>query len=472
MAQSVLTNTVVAAGGRVVTALLGIIATSMLTSRLGESAFGIYSLIIAYASVLQVVADGGLYLTISRLAGAQPSRLAHYLTQAVWVRTLMWVGVFTLGGIGLFAWQQYRPFLGVFSIASAGFLVQALSQLAMGVYQARGVVWRATLGDSVGRLLQIICIAGTATVLSGATLGVVAFAVGAFSAGVVHYLFLPLAPAPFSRVHINTWKELLRTSWPLGTILILNAIYFRIDTIILAAHRTPAEVGLYSLAYRVIEAGLFFPAMFGGLLLPRLSAALQHSVVEAGKWLREGLHIMIWSLGFAAAALPVLAPAVIALIARDSFTGSVPLLQILTAAFVMMSIGTMLGFTLVAFSRQRALLILAAGLVCFNVVANLIYIPRFGATAAAWITVATEALSLAVAAWLVNQHLKNSLSLLSMGKIVCISLLLALLLVALPSSWHVLVQLAVGAVFYIAISHLCRVIRLRDVRLLMVTPST
>ena len=72
------------------------------------------------------------------------------------------------------------------------------------------------------------------------------------------------------RVEPAVWRGLLVSALPLGLALAINAVYFRADTLIISLYEPYAQVGLYTLAYRVLE----FTLVLGTVLLNSVFPAL------------------------------------------------------------------------------------------------------------------------------------------------------------------------------------------------------
>jgi O-antigen/teichoic acid export membrane protein len=210
--------------------------------------------------------------------------------------------------------------------------------------------------DLVGRLAQIvgvIVLGVMATSLSGM---VAAFSIGAGVALLVHQWLSPV-PWPKFRISWPAWQKLMSVSWPLGAMLVISAVYFRIDTVMLSIFRPADEVGWYGLAYRVVESTLFIPAMFGGLLLPRISESLkQKNIKQASRYLSEGVQFLFLIAAFAVITLIIKSQAVTLIISDSSFLPAAPLLTILGLAMGIIFFGNLFGFALVALQRQRQLL--------------------------------------------------------------------------------------------------------------------
>lgn len=396
--HSIVSNTAIAASGRLITTTLGLVAIFLITRSLGLEKFGLYTVILAFGSILSVATDAGLYLTLTQKIATHPTEEQSYLNTAIWLRLFFFLIIFGVGWLlaTLLPTLNIAPTL--FVIAAIGFFMQLLSQLLLGFFQKYRTVWRATAGDIVGRVFQIIIVVLLIKQyqLSAAIL---AFTIGAAATFATHYFLAPVRRLMTGRLHWPIARTMLLATWPLGLMLLTNVIYFRIDTLILSFFHPSEVVGRYGLAYRIIESGLFFPAMFGGLLLPRLAEA-KH---QASQWLAEGIHLLSLVAGLALLLLISFAHPLTRLFGVE-YSAAAPLLQILSVAFVAMLFGNLFGYTLVAFQQGRALLKLYIGLVILNGTLNIIFIPQYGAAAAAWTTVLTELASMAIAARLIQKH--------------------------------------------------------------------
>src|SRR3989344_6110438 len=422
MAQSILVNSGIASAGRLVTLVLGLVATALITRLLGAGAFGQYSFVATIGIFLQLVADFGLYLTASRELGRGEGRgmqFGHIMS----LRGVFLLLVYGAGGMLFFTIPSLRPFFLLFMVFAAGFVMQSLSQLLMSVFQAYGVVWRATISDIAGRVVQVVLLLIFYERMFKGSAPTIAVA-GAFSAGLLiaccmQFFLIPHKKLLIPYISPSAWKKIIRVSFPIGALLVLNSIYFRIDTVMLVFFRTTQEVGWYALAYRVVEDTLFFPAMLGGLMLPHISSAIQHKDhVQARGFIEQALLLSL-SLALPIVALLVFfaSPIVIA-ISGQAFSASGPILAVLAWAAGIMFVGNILGFALIALHRQRDLLTLYAVLVVGNVGANFVYIPQYGAMGAAWVTVLTEGIATAVASFLVYKHIPWRISALHMYRII------------------------------------------------------
>jgi O-antigen/teichoic acid export membrane protein len=465
VAASILTNALVAAVGRVLNVGLGIAAVAILTRSLGPDTFGFYVLLFSLGTVIQLAGDLGLYLTLTREIAQRPQAEAEVVAHIVSLRLVALIVLFGVVIVGSIVAPLSGDWVAALCLFALGFIFQSLSQLTLGVYQHHQSVWPATVGDLVGRCLQLLALwVWVREQPSGAT-AAAAFMMSTALALVVHVWLLPRHYWPW-RYHRETWLRLLRAGAPLGAVLLLNALYFRLDTFILAWWRPTIEVGWYGAAYRIIESALFFPAMFGGLLLPRLSETFGKKTRAAVQYLTESMYVVIVVASLGLVVLLIRGREIIILLSGESFSPAGPLLQILALALFCMCFGNIFGFALVAAGRQRSLLVLSGALVFVALLVDVLLIPRWGAVGAAWATVITEAAASSTAAFLVWRLLPFSLPWRWLGRVGAAAFLTAWMLMSLPPSVPVVVQLVIATLGYGVMSFFLGTLTRRHLNLL------
>ncbi|MBU2220259.1 polysaccharide biosynthesis C-terminal domain-containing protein, partial [Patescibacteria group bacterium] len=201
-----------------------------------------------------------------------------------------------------------------------------------------------------------------------------------------HYCRLRLA---FDRAY---WWNVLQQGYPLAVASILTMIYFSSDSLFLSILKPAADVGIYRLPYKILEGLIFFPAMFVGLVMPLLSRFAQTDREKFKNIFQRASDVLIiFAIPLVAGTL-VLSPTIINLLGGGKYNESTAIFNILIVAVGMIFLGTLFSYVLIALGRQKSLLGISAVGAIFNVVANLIFIPRYSYYAAATTTVLTEAL--------------------------------------------------------------------------------
>lgn len=182
-----------------------------------------------------------------------------------------------------------------------------------------------------------------------------------------------------------TYSDLIKEGIILGGVTFLWLIYFRIDSVMLGIMRGDLEVGIYNVAYRIMEGIFFIPSIVMIVSFPRL---VRH---QGFKEIFGKLLLILGTAGLGASALLYLsAPSLIRLIYGQEFLGSIVVLQTLSLALFPVFLGHLTTQSLVALDLSRIYLIVAFIGTLLNISLNYILIPPLGAVGAAWATLLTE----------------------------------------------------------------------------------
>ena len=189
---------------------------------------------------------------------------------------------------------------------------------------------------------------------------------------------------------------------PLGITLLFNQVYFRIDSFVLALTRSTAEVGLYGLAYKVFELPLVIPTFFMNSVYPLL---LVEQTPNFKKILRKSFFVLLIISFLSLVIFWFAAPLLIYI--RPEFAESIPLLRILTLGLPFFFLSSLVMWALIALGKQLVLAGIYGSLMITTILLDILVIPKFGATGAAWITVGSEALVLIASGVALRRFLRN-----------------------------------------------------------------
>jgi O-antigen/teichoic acid export membrane protein len=191
------------------------------------------------------------------------------------------------------------------------------------------------------------------------------------------------------------WRQLLAMALPLGLALAVNELYFRADTLIISLYEPYDEVGLYTLAYRMLELTLVFGTVFLTTTFPLLSQAVADDEPRARRTIQLSTELFVALGAPLVVGGLVLAPELVELAAGSEFEDASTPLRILLGAGALAWINGVFGYALIAKDRQLSALWLNVGALAFNVALNLALVPVYGIVVAAVVTVASEVLILA-----------------------------------------------------------------------------
>jgi O-antigen/teichoic acid export membrane protein len=186
-----------------------------------------------------------------------------------------------------------------------------------------------------------------------------------------------------SRISARRW---LRESWPLFLNQLLQGLFFKVDGLLLPGLAGTAAAGVYAAAYKVSEGAGIVSSSFTLALFPRLSRG-----TDPTEAYRLALRLLFQVAFPLAAGTALLADPIIAVVGgREYLPDSAVALAILICYLPLSYANGLTQYLLISAGRQRLLTTAFVAALVFNLVANLLLIPRYGYVGAAWVTVASE----------------------------------------------------------------------------------
>jgi O-antigen/teichoic acid export membrane protein len=383
---------------------LGAASIAVLTRYLGPDDYGRFTLALMYMQLFGVLADVGIFTTVVREISKEPARTEELAGNALTLRLVFSIVVIALGA-GISLLLPYEPEVRVAIVLAGGpLLFGMLTTSLVAVLQSQLRMGRAVVGDVSGRAFALALAVLVAELDLGFYAVMGAAAGGAAAALAVTWLLTRGLIKWRFRAEPAVWRPLLVASLPLGLALALNEIYFRADTLIISLYEPYAEVGLYTLAYRILEFTLAFGTIFLTTVFPLLSEAVARDEPRALRTIQASTDLFVILGAPLVAGGLVLAPAVIELAGGADFEDAATPLRILLLAGALSWVNGVFGFALIAKARQASALWLNVAGLTFNVGLNFLLIPRYGIVAAAIVTVASELLILAGSYPLMRRH--------------------------------------------------------------------
>jgi len=182
---------------------------------------------------------------------------------------------------------------------------------------------------------------------------------------------------------------------PFGVGVAIAVVYSKVDVILLERMSSPTSLGLYSAAYRVLDAMMLIPRSLLGIAYPLFAHAWSRGTLSQGVLGRPARALVVVAFALAAGWW-VLAGDLLRLVFGEPFVPGAAAARILALAVVPVFFNQYLGVVLNATHRQNQWLWVTACALAVNVGANLILIRLLDYRGAAWATVISEIFSLAL----------------------------------------------------------------------------
>jgi O-antigen/teichoic acid export membrane protein len=418
-------NTLAQAAGRVVILAVGAASIAVTTRYLGAAGYGRFALALALLQTIGVLADAGLVAVVVRESSRAPARTAELVGNALVMRLVLGAVVVVLAAAAS-ELPSYGPDVRTaVLIASVPFALGIISSSLAAVFQVRLQLGRAALADAAGRVASFAALLAVVAADLGFAAVVASTAVGAAVTLALTARFVRRVIRPRLAADRTVWRELAVAALPLGLTLAVAEIYFRADTFILALSRPPAEVGQYSLAYRLYELLALFPALVMASVYPLLSRQFTDSRAAAERTLHAtGRAFFTFGIPLAAGGL-VIAPELARFAGGDEFVAAADPLRLLLCAATLAYVSGLCGYALIAAGHERSTLWLSLAALAFNLALNVALAPAYGATASAAIALASEALLLAGGWLLLRRRLEMQPSVAGLGAVLLAAGLMA-----------------------------------------------
>ncbi|PJE58296.1 MAG: hypothetical protein COU81_01410 [Candidatus Portnoybacteria bacterium CG10_big_fil_rev_8_21_14_0_10_36_7] len=469
LAQKIAKNFLVSSAGRFLSFVMALITTGYVSRYLGRAGFGDYSTVLAFVYIFTVFADLGLY-QIALRGISEVNNNEKRLVGAIFSLRLLWGALIFLLAPVVVIFSPYNHIVKVgVAIAALGLWFLSNTQVLISIFQKYLKTEFVAYGDVLSRTIQLVLVIIFIRLNQGFYSIVWAVAISAC----VNFLFV----FAFSKrlidykisIDIILWKKIVKESFPLAIAGILTMVYFKLDIIMLSLFKSAEDVGIYGLAYKVLESLIFFPAMFVGLVMPQMIKFLSLGNNSRFNYLCQKTQDLLF---ITAVPLVVggwfLSKPIALLLGGEDFLLAANPLNILLAATSIIFFGSLFSSMIIAFHKQKTLSYIYSGGAIFNVVANLIVIPQYSYMGAAATTLTTEIIVTGLMVWAIYNERKSIPSWFILKKVMlAVIIMSAFLYVAQYFGAGFSVMLFVGVIVYIGTLYMINGFHKSDLMLLI-----
>jgi O-antigen/teichoic acid export membrane protein len=359
-----------------------LVITLVAARRLTIQEFGLFGLGTTLGWMLAVVADAGLQLHLARVVAQAPIHAGSLLKRWWSVRlgtltgtlALLFVGllvarVSATTGVALMLFALTYGITGV--VEFLNYFYRGLSRTDL---ESTLLVWQRCLTLGLG--VAVLWWRPDVTLLAAAML-VPAVCVLLWSVRHASALVPPTAG-------VFPTDTFLRDVFPIGAGIVISAVYFRIDVLLVQLWSGTEAVAGYNAVFRLVDALRLFPAAVVAVALPAMCRAENFRPV----W-RTSVAVTAPAI-IVTAALWIAAGWMIPLVYGSTYAWTTPAFRILALTFPLLSLNFALTHQLIGWNRQREYAWVCAGALATNLVLNAWLIPKLAIEGAAWATLGTE----------------------------------------------------------------------------------
>lgn len=460
-------NAILLSSSQFIRAAIGFLFFLFLARQLGPEDYGRYMFAFALSEIFSILGDIGLHEYTIREIARKPEQLRERLAGILGLKTL-------LSSVSATVMIAIVPLMGKDRATSLAVVAFAVAQIGYSWFYASTIAYSVRQDLHIQAFLWLMekvlfAIAGVVTLLIWHDFVLVALSntFVQFFGGILAVVIAWKKYGPFVlKLDRDKWRGYLKASLPFGMIVAFYLVYFRVDSVMISFFRgdtANVEVGQYASAYNLISALLFIPAGLVAALFPHLAGQFRKPTDNLdGPFQKAVRWLLVISMPMAVGGW-LLSEQVILFFLKDQYLPATTALAILSWVLPVWFVTFLQGNILTVVERQKAVAGVGFINMVVNVGLNLIFIPPYGFTAAAWTTLITEVMGLIMMFWL----LRNNISLLKTLKIALILALLSagtgVLVWLLRDRIHVLAVIAVAMVVYGAAVLALRIIPLSEI---------
>ena len=410
-------NTFVQILGKLISSGSTFLITVLVARRFGVTGFGEFVKITTYVSLFYLVVDFGLNATVLReleneklksknyqelhsysssevetSTESRSSRQARTIAESVNLNyfsnllclRVVFALILVFLALTILVFLPFNPFTleGFTPLSKLGIIILVPTILTQAVFTSANAVFQkklrydlSVLASSVGSLITLALVFLLLKTNPPLLLVIGSYLIGGLVMAVIALYFSQLTISS-QQLTIKLWRRLLLKSLPLGLTLIFNLIYFKADTLILAVFRPTSEVGIYGLAKSFFEFPLAIPTFFMNAIYPILVEHKNKTTEQLNNLIKKSFNILLFG-SLVITLFGWLTAPYLTLIKPD-FEPSVLVFRILSLYLPVFFLSSLFMWTLIAFGKQKLLVLIYGNAMIINILLNLFLIPRFG----------------------------------------------------------------------------------------------
>lgn len=425
--NKIASNTLVQIIGRVFISALSLVSIKLITNYLGAEGTGFYNTIITYCSFAIVIADFGLFSVAVREVSKDPSQKRKLLSNIFAIRFISAI-VITLLAIFIGFSTNYSNEIKYGILVASLFPVFNLTGSVYDMlFQYKLEMQKVVLAELISKIITVIFM----FVIISSHLGYYAIVSSVSLAAVLNFsikLYLSKKELPFQiKFDRDIINPIIKMALPLGAVFIVNNIYFKIDTLILFFYKGAVDVGIYAVSYRVLETTLFAGSFLSSSLKPLLSVSVEKDKEKAERALSQAIIFLLFMASMITVICVTFPKEIILFLSNKEFLGGAKSLVILGFASVFIYVGGIFGEILIAKDMRKTLVKTSVFILLFNILLNIILIPRYSYIGAAWTTLISEIVLITISYIITSRVIKVRMDVMQIFKLLIIALASSLL---------------------------------------------
>jgi len=369
-------NTLIQIAGKIATVIFSIFTVSLLTRYLGLEGYG-------------VIADFGLHLSMIKIIPKYKDDQKKIIGSYFIIRFLFVIvsGLITLLCLLFVPYSLETKTLIL--IGSIGVGIGYLSGFGNAIFQSKLRVDLITYIDILGKIITIFFIYLFIQLRLNIYFIILTILIGNIASFMLSTYYLIKRHEFSLAFDKKIVQNLLSISIPVGITSFFALLYFKIDTLLLSFFKSSSDIAYYGVSYKIFENLLILWGFYMASAYPILSSKINKNT-EFNAFLKQCIISAIIGSSIIIVFGYVLSPFLIEIIAGKEFLVSAESLRILLFSIPVFFINNIFYHVILLRDKMWTLVGVLIGSLLFNVVINLIVIPKYSFIGTSYTTVITE----------------------------------------------------------------------------------
>jgi len=379
--------------GQAISQGISLVGAFYIPRLLGPEQYGIYQSALAYVALFTIFTMTGLSRVMTRECAQRIKESRKIIESLVGLANFFSLTA-TLLSIGLVFLIGYDHVLQIYIVIfSFSLLFKGLGVSINSIFESH---------EDFKNLALILCLQNSLLVIGSIIIIKIGYGVMTL---ILFRLVLELAMLLFkyriSRRHLifNPWtgvkiiKKYIRPGINFSLLGFMNFLSGRVDLVMLSLLATPKQVGIYALAYRIVQKGLIMRRSIAQGFFPRYAKKFKEGGIKTRMLWRHTLFILIPSLLVIILTL-LGSEYVIVNIVGTAYSDSVAIINLLVVFLILRYLCLPWALYLQTGGHERLLVYAGALAGLLNISLNLIFFKLYGVVGIAYSTLVVEGLRL------------------------------------------------------------------------------
>jgi len=382
-------NTVIQSTGKVISIILGFSAVFLLTRYLGVEGYGEFTLVFSYLAIFGILADFGLHLSMIKILPRYKEDQKKISGSYFIIRFLFVIasGLFALLCLLFFPYSFETKIL-IF-IGAIGVGIGYLSGFGNAIFQSKLRIDLIIYIDILGKIITIFFIYLFIQLRLNIYFIILTILMGNMASFMLSTYYLIKRQEFSLAFDKKIVRDLLTISIPVGITSFFALLYFKIDILLLSFFKGSSDIAYYGVSYKIFENLLLLWGFYMASAYPILSSKINKDS-EFNKFLKQCIITATISSTIIVVGGYIVSPFLVKIIAGEKFMFSSDSLRILLFSVPIFFINNIFYHVFLLRDKMWILVRILIGSLLFNIVINLIVIPKYSFIGTSYTTVVTE----------------------------------------------------------------------------------